>query len=282
MNGCGPECPAGFRAMLDQCVEEAAAHPCEALPETKLDDDETAEMSRVNISLTGCFWIDQTEVTVEAYREWLEDDDEQSPDWEADYCAWKTERSDPARDRSLCDVPLSATERDAFGASKPIRCVDFCDADAYCRYRGKRLCYDFNEFGTTGPRGYPREWRFACTNQLSTLFPWGDDSDETRCNTGQRGRACPDNSCGPTPVARRPDCRTPSAIYDLLGNVGEWTYACNDLNPEAPVCLVRGGGYFDPIMSCQIERTEPVSARLSDVGFRCCADLTIAERAQIE
>jgi sulfatase modifying factor 1 len=227
-----------------------------------------------------CFWMDQTEVTVEAYASWLKATP--TVTWDHTYCQWKKQASDPISDPSLCSPALSAQDQDPFGNSKPIRCIDFCDAEAFCRSHGKNLCYDFQTIGTGGPRGYTREWRIACTNDLTTVYPWGDDPDERRCQTGQTQNGCSDNACGPTTVGQRSRCSDSSGVLDLIGNVAEWTYACTAFDPKHPSCLVRGGSYVDLQKGCDAERSISNDNRPPDVGFRCCEDLDATERAKLE
>lgn len=275
--GCQPPCPEGYTAELDQCVmvEEAPPHPCAELKETKVDASGDTVMVRVDMAESTCFWMDQTEVTVAAYALWL--DDPSPTSWESSFCEWKSERSDPIADCTLCDAEFSPFDFDPFGANKPIRCVDFCDAEAYCRYSGKHLCYDSLANGTSAPRALWREWKIACSNGYATAFPWGDSPDPGAC-----GRDCVDNLCGAVPVGQRNECRTDIGIDDLIGNVAEWTYACVLKSEMQPKCVIRGGSYQDDPRACDIEHVLTNDAHQPDVGFRCCADLSASERAMID
>jgi formylglycine-generating enzyme required for sulfatase activity len=49
------------------------------------------------------------------------------------------------------------------------------------------------------------------------IYPWGDDWDETRCNTSELGLG------GTTPVGIFPEGASPYGCLDMAGNVWEWT-----------------------------------------------------------
>jgi len=74
-----------------------------------------------------------------------------------------------------------------------------------------------------------------------------------------------------------PNCAVPSAngakkIYDLSGNVSEWTNWCSPTTADGS-CTVRGGGYESDQIQCDGAPTSPRKATLPSLGFRCCAEL---------
>src|SRR5438876_849622 len=93
---CAKSCPAGYRQERDVCVVtlEAAAHRCSILPTIKQDPNVGGLLARIDIPGGDCFWMDQTEVTVEAYERWVKDS-AASVTWEPTWCKWKTTRSEP-------------------------------------------------------------------------------------------------------------------------------------------------------------------------------------------
>lgn len=262
-------------------------HACDVLPGVKDDALELAVMTRVNMRGDDCFWMDRTEVTVEQYRRFESDVPSNDVDWVTPWCDWKSERTDPMGDPDdECVAQFFPFDTQPFAPKKPMRCVDFCEAEAFCQWAGKRLCYDTAGTGVQGPRGFPFEWRIACTNGLTTRYPWGNEliSD---CNTGQSESSCIDvtGTCGPVPVGLNDGCSTPSGIADLLGNVAEWIFSCNlvdSTEPAMPVgCLTRGGGYDEPLVACEAEATLLNDVRAPALGFRCCADLTTDEEVAV-
>jgi formylglycine-generating enzyme required for sulfatase activity len=270
---------------------EPLEHPCDVLPESKTDAGGLAVMMRVNLHDDSCFWMDRTEVTVEQYARWedaVPAEGPGGPEWEQAWCRWKTTRSEPGHDTAdACRATLLPLDLEPFASRKPMRCVDFCDAEAFCRWADKRLCYDAGVLGVQGPRTGPQEWRLACTNARSTTYPWGDEPASV-CNTGQGPDAeCigVTPTCGPFPVGEKAGCKTRSGIVDLLGNVAEWVYSCNYVdpsNPSAPTgCLTLGGGYDEPLQDCNVEKTTMSNDRSPALGFRCCADLTGSEEGTV-
>jgi formylglycine-generating enzyme required for sulfatase activity len=245
-------------------------------------------MARADITNSSCIWIDETEVTVEQYSRWQAAVAPDEVIWEPTWCAWKTTRSEPSSDPTdTCVAMLRPFEQQPFAPRKPIRCVDFCDAEAFCHWAGKRLCYDGTGLGFQGPRGVPKEWFDVCTNDLTTIFPWGDDAEAGRCNTRGAMEPCLSASatCGPLTVGQSDSCSTASGVRDLLGNVSEWVFSCNLVMESRPLeptgCLTRGGGHDAPLQTCSAEKTIPSDTRLPSLGFRCCADLTAAEQVLV-
>lgn len=263
--------------------EPAEHHPCDVLPSAKDDDRGLAVMARIDIPDQKCFWVDRTEVTVEQYVRWQNDVPADGVEWEPTWCAWKGDRTDPiSAAGDACVAEFFRFDLQPFAPRKPMRCVDFCEAEAFCRWAGKRLCYDSSGVGVQGPRGNPQEWHLTCNNQQSTPYPWGNTAGDF-CNTDQSEDGCLDATvtCGPVPVGQEEECSTPGGVVDLLGNVAEWVFSCNYVDSERPLeptaCLTRGGGYDDPLRACDAELNVPSDDRRPALGFRCCADLTTEE-----
>jgi formylglycine-generating enzyme required for sulfatase activity len=132
----------------------------------------------VDLSL---FWMDKTEVTAAQYQTCVD----------AGACA-------PAGQSAGCNAPLA--ER----GDHPINCVDWTQADAYCRFAGKRLPSE-------------AEWEKAARNADRRRYPWGDaPPDAARLNFN--------NVAGATqPVGSHPSGASPYGLLDMAGNVFEWT-----------------------------------------------------------
>ncbi len=93
----------------------------------------------------------------------------------------------------------------------PVVYVDYRDAVAYARWAGLRLMSEF-------------EFQRAGRGRGDTLYPWGNDTDATRSVTLELklgGREV--RPAEPYRVASLQGGKTPQGIYDLCGNVWEWT-----------------------------------------------------------
>jgi formylglycine-generating enzyme len=139
------------------------------------------------------------------------------------------------------------------GANRPVGSVDWCDAFAFCAWEGKRLCKE-------------DEWVTACTGGTSRVYPYGDTFDGATCNGSQFG--------APVDVGTMPDCRGPiPGIWDMSGNIDEWSAACSGDAGATDNCRTHGGDYSgDPPseLTCASIFARPRSAIIAYVGFRCC------------
>lgn len=89
-------------------------------------------------------------------------------------------------------------------ADHPMANASWFDGKAYCEWRGARLPTE-------------AEWEKAARGVDERRFPWGNALDVRRANIAEAriGHT--------TPVGAFPDGRSPYGLYDMSGNVWEWT-----------------------------------------------------------
>lgn len=94
----------------------------------------------------------------------------------------------------------------------PVRYVSQLDAVAYCEWAGKRLPSEF-------------EWEFAARGPQPWAFPWGMKwkSDLSRCNWGAKNTNKATFEADTWIVGTAPGGRSQFDVYDMVGNVAEWT-----------------------------------------------------------
>jgi formylglycine-generating enzyme required for sulfatase activity len=160
-------------------------------------------------------------------------------------------------------------------ADHPVVYVTWDNADAYCRWAGKRLPTD-------------AEWEKAARGTDGRMFPWGDEFDTAKANTPVRWQEI--GRFGDTsPVGAFDTGKSPYGVYDMSGNVWEWTaswykaYPGNQTPSESygeRYKTLKGGSWFDcSFYKCGI--SAPVFNRSffakkvknDSFGFRCAKDV---------
>jgi len=197
------------------------------------------------------YCIDSTEVTRSQYQAWLA----VKPIYEEGDCVFLGNNFRPDTE---CMSKPEVCPGEACGAHPQV-CVSQCHAAAFCNGSGKRLC-----FGPGGP-SQNNQWLGVCTQGGTTQYPWGDDPDPSRCNL---------EGATTHPVGNDTRCQsaTPGfeGIYDLIGNVAEWTGRCSK-DDAGWLCDAAGGDFRAQADACTGTRF-PMFSELPSLGFRCCAD----------
>jgi formylglycine-generating enzyme required for sulfatase activity len=152
---------------------------------------------------------------------------------------------------------------------EPVTAIDAYEAEAYCRYLGKRLPSDV-------------EWTKAARGGLHLsegdnpsprrLYPWGTTWRPECVNLD--GSA--DGYAWIAPVDAMPCGRSPYGILGLVGNVAEWISREGQIEQSTPLREVRGGAANSPVELQQVTTVFRNSreARHFDfaTGVRCATD----------
>jgi len=150
----------------------------------------------------------------------------------------------------------------------PVVNVTYDDALAFAAWRSKRD-------GVTYRLPSEQEWEYAARNgERGDLYPWGPEWQE---------KAAVLKDATPSAVGSRPAGKNRWGVFDLIGNVWEWTASKASVYPgnraEVPRSMedwvtIRGGCYVSdpakadaPVSSCLREFVPP-STKTTLLGFR--------------
>jgi ergothioneine biosynthesis protein EgtB len=169
--------------------------------------------------------------------------------------------------------------RDFLGIRKinpkePVCHVSYYEADAYCKWAGKRLPTE-------------AEWeKAACWNeqkQEKTVFPWGNNEP-----TSERSNLLESDHWGCTEVGTYPKGMSPSGCQQMIGDVWEWTSSeftgypgfksgFDEYNDKwfTNQKVLRGGSFGTPKMSIRgsYRNFFRLDERWLFSGFRCVEDI---------
>jgi formylglycine-generating enzyme required for sulfatase activity len=246
------------------------------------------------------YWIGRYPVTVGQYAVFIEADGYQQPEvWSPIGWSWRNGQYDskvtdrwlkdllPNRPPELRGEPWKWKGQKAF-ANHPVTGVSWFEAMAYVNWLDIQLRADH---GFTLPPDYrirlatEAEWEKAARGGDQRRYPWGDtDWDEEKANfsASEIGH--------PTAVGLYPQGAAPGLIFDLSGNVWDWTLSIKQPYPylaqsrrgtedESAPRTLRGGSWAFSRRGAHCAyriRLGPGSFG-SDFGFRVVLSLAFSE-----
>ena len=223
--------------MLARPWPDAAQCPTGMLPIppgtfTMGDAENTSKAGQVTVA---GFCMDTTEVTTAAYAACV-----------------KSGKCRVASTGGDCNAGVAGRD------NHPINCVDWHDAKSYCRAQGRWLPTE-------------EEWEYAARGTDGRIFPWGNAEPAGQlCWNGEGNSLGKGNRQSTCAVASIPAGNSPFGLFDMSGNVWEWTSSTYSATDAARV--FRGGSWFydDPsfVRSAFRGRFVPADLRV-DLGFRC-------------
>jgi len=252
---CGPCNPGEKCSVPTDCSGGICATTCQC----------PAGMLVVPIQGGGIYCIDSVEVTYLAYNSFYSANPttaNQDP-----WCSW-----------NVGWTPTGAWPYPQANEYEPVRYVNWCQAEAYCKYNGRRLCGQIG--GGSSPQAnfndyFKDQWFNACTAQGANCtgtgcYPYGTSFNANLCNG--------DGSSGPAPYTNLVNCQGGEpGLLNMSGNVAEWEDSCAANSGSGDECAVRGGSYLDSSdnLRCDSDQTtgpltQPRDYAGNDVGFRCC------------
>jgi formylglycine-generating enzyme len=213
----------------------------------------------------GGWCIDSTEISALQYQEFL-----------------AAKAGDTSGQSAMCANNTSfAPHSDGFNCAKgptpyldpvnypnlPVRCVDWCDAAAYCAWAGKRLCGKVSGGSLTLPDlsdASTNQWLHTCTQGGTSTYPYG--------NLHVAGACWPqaEISVSSHDVATAPNCHGAgapfSSVHDLVGNADEWLDYCDPLAGPTPKCAHAGEN------ACADYQLFNFNLGTATTGVRCCSN----------
>jgi toxoflavin biosynthesis protein ToxD len=185
------------------------------------------------------FYISETEVTNKQYAEFIEAAKHKAPN------SWKDGRF-PSEN-----------------ADNPVVGISWQDANDYCEWLSKQI-------GATVRLPSEAEWKRAARGDTNYKYPWGNDwNDEAAQSREVKAKI--------SPVKSLAAGRSPFGVYEMVGNVWEWTsdlvvdeFKKPILYEKSQQRIIKGGSVKDEqkYLTIDVSAVRPEDKTSEGVGFR--------------
>ena len=141
----------------------------------------------------------------------------------------------------------------------PVVLVSAPDAGAYCAWKGR-------ERGRACRLPSEDQWELAARGAGGRYFPWGNGWRPRLANTAEQG------PYRTTPVEAYPQGRSPQGLFDMAGNVFQWTST-----PGRPgYRMLKGCSWDDQGGICRAaaRHDRKAGSRHILIGFRCACEIS--------
>jgi hypothetical protein len=244
---------------------------------TDLVEGNRGDCPRGTVEVRGRMKVDQPRGSVDAMQKQL------CSDWistdfpercaQFDEAKWKRYIAEvPSVERAFC---IDRYEYPNAKGQFPWVFVSWNEAADLCESQGKRLCSE-------------EEWTFACEGEEAAPYPYGFTRSSDACVIDHAFREYDERIFGDrsSPGAlreldrvwqgeasgSRPLCRSPFGVYDMTGNVDEWTYSTERQGVRS---ILKGGYWAEVRARCRPStRVHGENFAFYQQGFRCCADVS--------
>ena len=207
---------------------------------------DTRDEAPIHSVTLDSYWIDQTEVTNQMFALCIQ----------SGSCAPKGSNASFSRAKYYNNPQY---------AKFPVLHIDWNQARLYCTWAGGRLPSE-------------AQWEKAARGPDARLYPWGEGINPGLANYGR-------STGDTTQVGNYENGKSLYSVYDMAGNVMEWTsslykpYPYNTSDGREDLAIngarvLRGGSWSDSDLNLRTTfRTKLLAANQGDlIGFRCVAD----------
>ena len=236
-------------------------------------DDEKPQRE---VQISFSYWVAKYPVTNMQFDRFMRAGSYDNPTlWSQEGWDWRTgnydnKLSDDENNRWLSERPVDQRGQPWYWDNSqwnnpifPVVGVSWFEAQAYCNWMTQQsLMFEI-------PEGYvvrlptEQEWERAARFTDGREYPWSGEFELINANVAKS----PGNGDGTTAVCTYPLGKSHEGVWDLSGNVWEWTISLNDKTQR----ILRGGSWNIDYRGarCAVRRWANPDIYFNNFGFRC-------------